>query len=176
METFPASADVADRTIHAPLYKFRFDKYFDAPDREFFSYLAVQKNILDFEAIKWYNEFSSELRSRIRTEEQVSWDGVGILKKDAAGNMLFESVADNGLFMTPAPAMRVNRHNASHTLLVGDQEKTNFEMNEWLSEEAESRRDRTWWIIAIVLGAIALGILAWQFYSSGWSIGNQQHL
>jgi len=73
--------------------------------------------------------------------------------------MLFESVADNGLFMTPAPAMRVNRHNASHTLLVGDQEKTNFEMNEWLSEEAESRRDRTWWIIAIVLGAIALGSL-----------------
>jgi hypothetical protein len=27
--------------------KFRFDKYFDAPDREFFSYLAQQKNIAD---------------------------------------------------------------------------------------------------------------------------------
>jgi hypothetical protein len=176
METFPASVDVADRTIHAPLYKFRFDKYFDAPDREFFSYLAFQKNILDFEAIKWYNEFSSELRSRIRSEEQVTWDGVGILKKDGTGNTLFESTADTGLFMTPAPAMRVNRQNASHTLLVGDQERTNFEMNEWLHEEADTRKNKSWWIIAIVLGGLALGILVWHFYSNGWSVGNQQHL
>ncbi|HMH20321.1 MAG TPA: hypothetical protein VK563_01025 [Puia sp.] len=176
METFPASVDVADRTIHTPLYRFRFDKYFDAPDREFFSYLAFQKNILDFEAIKWYNEFSSELRSRIRSEDQVTWDGVGILKKDGTGNMLFEPIADNGLFMTPTPAMRVNRQNASHTLLVGDQEKTNFEMNEWLSEEAGSHRNRSWWIIAIVLAALALGVIAWHVYSNGWSIGNQQHL
>jgi hypothetical protein len=83
--------DVADRTMLPPAYRFRFDKYFDAPDKEFFSYLATQANILDYEAIKWYNEFSFELRNRIRAEDAVSWDGVGILKKDGSGNILFES-------------------------------------------------------------------------------------
>ena len=176
METLPASVDVADRTILPPHYHFRFDKYFDAPDREFFAYLASQRNILDFEAIRWYNEFSSQLRNRIRSEELVNWEGVGILKKDETGNMLFESATADNLFMAPTPAMRVNRQNESHTLLVGDQEKTNFEMNEWLSEEAAGKKRGSWWIMALVLAILALALLAWHFYSNGWSIGNQQKL
>src|SRR6202012_432037 len=124
LETFPAGADVADRTILPPAYRFRFDKYFDAPDKEFFSYLAFQSNILDYEAIKWYNEFSFDLRNRIRAEEEVKWEGVGVLKKDGSGDIVLESVAAPAFFLQPAPAMRVNRQNAQHTLLVGDRERT----------------------------------------------------
>jgi hypothetical protein len=104
LETFPASADVADRTILPPVYRFRFDKYFDVPEREFFSYLAGQRNILDFEAIKWYNEFSSELRSRIKTEDRVDWEGVGTLRQDEAGNTVFEPGTDNARQSPECPA------------------------------------------------------------------------
>jgi hypothetical protein len=175
LESQPASADVADRTILPPAYRFRFDKYFDAPDKEFFSYIATQRNMLDYEAIKWYSEFSFELRNRIRTEDQVSWDGVGVLKKDPSGNVMFESVTGNPLFMVPTPAMRVNRQDAQHMLLVGDRERTNVQMNEWLHEEEEGagRKKRSWWIVALVLGVIALAILGWHFYTNGWSFGNQ---
>ena len=173
LETMSANVDVADRRMLPPAYRFRFDKYFDAPDKEFFSYIASQRNILDYEAIKWYNEFSFELRNRIRTEDQVKWDGVGILKKDGSGSVVFESVGGDTLFMRPTPAMRVNRQDAQHTLLVGDQERTNVEMNEWLHEEGASRKKGSWWIIALVLGLIALAILGWHFYSNGWSTGNQ---
>src|SRR6202012_573978 len=93
LETFPAGADVADRTLLPPVYRFRFDKYFDAPDAMFFSFIATQREVLDYEAIKWYNEFSFELRNRIRQEEKVIWDGVGVLRRDGAGNVLFESVS-----------------------------------------------------------------------------------
>jgi hypothetical protein len=165
--------DVADRTILPPLYQFRFDKYFDAPDREFFSFLAAQRKTLDFEAIKWYTEFSFDLRNRIKTEDHVDWEGVGVLKKDELGNTIFESAEDKGLFLTATPAMRVNRQNASHTLLVGDRERTNVQMNEWLQEETGHRSKISWWIIALILGALALGFLAWYFYSEGWTIGNQ---
>ncbi|WP_431214844.1 hypothetical protein ACQ86N_08850 [Puia sp. P3] len=120
LETLPAEADVADRTMLPPVYRFRFDKYFDAPDKEFFSYLASQRNILDFEAIKWYNEFSFELRNRIKAEDEVSWDGVGILKKDDSGSVLFESAKAPAFFVQPTPAIRVQREDAQHTLVVGD--------------------------------------------------------
>jgi hypothetical protein len=173
LETLPANADVADRTILPPAYRFRFDKYFDAPDKEFFSYIAAQRNILDYEAIKWYNEFSFELRNRIRTEDQVNWDGVGVLKKDGSGNVIFESLSGATLFMVPTPAVRVNRQDAQHMLLVGDRERTNVQMNEWLHEEGHGRRKRSWWIIALVLGVIALAVLGWHFYTNGWSFGNQ---
>ena len=177
LETFPANVDVADRTILPPLYQFRFDKYFDSPDREFFAYIASQRNVLDYEAIRLYNEFSTDLRNRIRTEEKVDWEGVGILRKDEGGNVIFEPTPANGLFMTPTPAHRVNRQNAQHTLLVGDQERTNVEMNEWLhDEEAAGGRKKTWWIIALVLTLLALAALGWHFYVNGWSIGNQSPL
>jgi len=173
LETFPANVDVADRTILPPVYQFRFDKYFDAPDKEFFSFVATQRNMLDFEAIKWYNEFSFELRNRIRNENEVNWEGIGTLKKDDSGNIVFESVRATPPFMAPTPAMRVNRQDAQHTLLVGDRERTSGEMNEWLHDENMGRRRRSWWIIALVLGIIALAILGWHFYAHGWNTGNQ---
>ncbi|MDR3714531.1 MAG: hypothetical protein P4L51_17090 [Puia sp.] len=174
LETHPANVDVARRVMLPPLYHFRFDKYFDAPDKEFFSYIANQQNLLDYEAIKWYNEFSYDLRNQIRLDEQVEWEGVGTLKKDVSGNIVLESVHDGLPFMEAVPAIRVNRQNAQHTLLVGDQERTNFEMNEILADE-HGRKRKYWWIVAIVLAILALGVLGWHFYNNGWQIGNQLH-
>ena len=172
LETFSANVDVADRTMQPPAYRFRFDKYFDAPDKEFFSYLANQRNILDYEAIKWYNEFSFELRNRIRQEDQVSWDGVGILRKDGSGNVLFESTAAPVFFLQPTPAMRVNRQDAQHTLLVGDRERMSGEMNDLLAE-SNGRKRPSWWVLALILGAAILAFLGWYFYSHGLATGNQ---
>jgi hypothetical protein len=175
LETMPANVDVADRTMQPPVYRFRFDKYFDAPDKEFFAFVAIQRNILDYEAIKWYNEFSFELRNRIRAEEQVSWDGVGILKKDGSGGVLFEAAPAPLLFMQPVPAMRVSRQDAQHSLVVGDRERTSGEMNEWLQDNARRRRRLSWWVIAIVLAVLALGFLGWYFYTHGLSTSSQNN-
>jgi hypothetical protein len=173
LETFPANADVAGRTILPPAYRFRFDKYFDAPEKEFFSFLAVQGKMLDFEAIKWYNEFSFDLRNRIRSEEAVPWEGVGVLRKDGSGNILLESATAPAFSVQPVPAMKVNRQDAVHTLLVGDRERTSGEMNEWLQEEGTTRKRFSWWVIALVLAVIGLAILGWHFYTHGWSTANQ---
>ena len=172
LETHPANVDVADRTMQPPTFRFRFDKYFDQPDAAFFSYLAAQQHVLDYEAIKWYNEFSFQLRNRIRSEEQVAWDGVGILKKDGSGNVLFESVDSPLVFLQPTPAVRVWREDAQHTLLVGDRERTSGEMNVLLRDHT-GRRRLAWWMVALVLGGAGLLLLAWYFFTHGWAIGNQ---
>jgi len=173
LETMAASVDVAERTMLPPTYQFRFDKYFDAPDKEFFSYIANQQDILDYEAIKWYSEFSFELRNRIKNEDAVSWDGVGILKKDGAGNVLFEPAGSPFLFLQPTPALRVNRPNAQHSLLVGDRERTSEEMSELLHDDEHRRRRVAWWVIALIIAAAGLAFLGWYFYSHGFSAGNQ---
>lgn len=173
LETLPAAVDVADRTMLPPVYHFRFDKYFDAPDAAFFSYIATQRNVLDYEAIKWYNEFSFELRNRIKNEDSVTWDGVGVLKKDGSGNVLFEPAATSFSFMQPTPAMRVNRQNVQHTLLVGDRERTSDEMSELLHDDADKGRKIAWWVIALIIAAAGLAFLGWYFYSHGLSAGNQ---
>jgi hypothetical protein len=174
LETLPAAVDVADRTMLPPVYQFRFDKYFDAPDAAFFAYLATQRNVIDYEAIKWYNEFAFELRNRIKAEDEVLWEGVGILKKDGGGNVLLEPSASPLIFMQPTPAIRVNRQDAQHVLLVGDRERTSGEMNEWrLHDDIQGRRRLPWWVIALILAGVGLAFLGWYFYSHGLSTGNQ---
>ena len=178
LERLPSTADPSDKRILPPMYHFRFDKYFDAPDKEFFSYIASEKNIPDYEAIKWYNEFSYDLRNKIRQEDKVKWDGIGVLKKDYAGNIIFESEPQSSLFSLPVSAQPITRKNAEHRLMVGDKEKTNHEMDEWLHANAEQKK-QNWWIYALVAACVASLILLFHFSisrsQSNFS-GNQQKL
>jgi nucleoid DNA-binding protein len=179
METLPASVDASTKNMLPPLFYFRFDKYFDAPDREFFSYLANQQKIPDYEALRLYSEFSYVLREKINREEKVYWQGVGELKKNEEGSIVFESTLGNPFFLQPVPAEKVVHPDAKHVLLVGDTERTNVEMNEWLQQETEPRKKRSWWIFALIIGVIALSVLIFHFSSHGWrvdSAGNQQGL
>ena len=52
IERIPAQTDFVNKRILPPDYHFRFDKYFDAPDKDFFAYLAQQMNRGDYETIK----------------------------------------------------------------------------------------------------------------------------
>src|SRR5262249_14153184 len=142
LENQPASLDNNTKNLLPPLFYFRFDKYFDSPDKEFFTYLASQLDILDYEAIKRYTEFSFNIRDEISRNGQVEWEGVGNLKRDPEGNIHFDSSIGNPLFLLPVPARKVVHPDARHMLLVGDTERTNFEMNEWLQhEETEAKKD-----------------------------------
>jgi hypothetical protein len=179
LESLPASIDNHGTQLLPPLYYFRFDKYFDAPDKEFFAFLSSQLGLLDFEAIRRYTEFSFNIREQMDRNGVIDWKGVGALKKDSEGNVSFESSLGNPVFLQPVPANRVIHPDARHVLLVGDTERTNIEMNQWLQqEEVEEKKDK-WWIYALILGAVSLMIILIHFSSSHWrseSIGNQQVL
>jgi hypothetical protein len=103
----------------------------------------------------------------------VSWEGVGILKKDSSGGVQFDPVPAPLLFLQPVPAMRVSRQDAQHNLVVGDRERTSGEMNEWLHDHARIRKRLPWWVVAVVLAVLGLAFLGWYFYSHGFSAGSQ---
>jgi len=179
MESLPASIDVSTKNMLPPLYYFRFDKYFDAPDKEFFSFLASEKKIHDFEALRLYNEFSFDLREKITHDQEVTWEGVGVLKKDLEGNIAFDSSLGNPFFLRPVPANQVIRRDAEHTMIVGDRERTNIEMNEWLQNESSVAKRISWWVYALVIACLTLGVLIYHFAYHGLadsSFGNQQKL
>jgi hypothetical protein len=193
IERIPAQTDFVNRRILPPDYHFRFDKYFDAPDKDFFTYLAKQQNIADYEAIKWYNEWAYELRSKLREGHIVEWDGIGVLKKDISGEIVFESAGRIATLQEPTIANRVIHTHTQHTMLVGDQEvtrKISFADNvvpeenpapaeEPLPEYFEERPKKKWWLFALIIAALALTVIFFRFYKSGFNTsaaGNQQHI
>jgi hypothetical protein len=106
----------------------------------------------------------------------VKWEGVGVLRKNGSGDILLESAHAPIFSQQAIPAIRVNRQDAQHTLLVGDRERTSGEMTEWRREEGSRRTKFPWWIIAVILAAIGLVFLGWYFYTHGFSTANQTKL
>jgi hypothetical protein len=202
IERIPAQTDFVNRRILPPDYHFRFDKYFDAPDKDFFTYLAKQQNIADYEAIKWYNEWAYELRSKLREGQIIEWAGIGTLKKDISGEIVFESAGRIPGLQEPTPANRVIHTHTQHTMLVGDQEVTRkisnidsapaaaTEENNVVSGdeqapnepyhypwEDEKPKKKGWWFFALIIAALALGMIFFRVYKSGFvtsAAGNHQ--
>ena len=175
-KAIPATIDASTRTILPPVYRFRFDKFSDSPDKDLFAYLSAQQNISDYEALRQYNDFAYSLRDRLNYSREASWEGLGTLIKDDMGEIHFESSISNPSFLQPVPAEKVVRANAKHMLLVGDRERSNSEMNEWFAEEPV-HGNRLWWMVALIGGIAAALIIMFHFSSHGWNVGstgNQQ--
>jgi hypothetical protein len=176
MESIPATIDASTRSILPPTYQFRFDKFFDSPDKDLFTYLSAQQNISDYEALRQYNDFAFSLRDHLNYSREVSWEGLGTLIKNDMGDIHFESSMPNPAFLQAVPAEKVVRANAKHMLLVGDRERSNSEMNEWFAEEP-IHGNRLWWLVALIGGIAAVMVILFHFSSHGWNVGstgNQQ--
>ena len=169
-ETIPAISDFANKQMLPVRFKFRFDKYFDVPDKNFFTYLSQKKNIPDFEAIRWYNDFAAELRSKIKSEEEAVWQQVGVFKKDFGGEVVFEPYAPQYELYPAVKAERIIRADAKHSILVGDKEKTNYEMTELLGDEVYIEKE-SWWMYALILAAIGLSVLFFHLYRNNMKWG-----
>lgn len=175
MERIPARTDFANHQILPPAYAFRFDQYFDAPDKEFFAYLANHKHLPDYEAIRWYNEYSYDLRARIRNQEDAIWEGLGRFTVDDKGEIHFEANQKIAQRLKPIKVERILRADAQHQLLVGDNERSSSEMPELLADTHVERA--SWWTYAIIIAAVALSIIGYQYFRSNMrfsSLFNQQ--
>jgi hypothetical protein len=178
VERVPAQSDFVNRQLLPPSFHYRFDKYFDAPDKDFFGFLSQQKNIADYEAIRWYNEWAYDLRNQIRTDNPVTLEKVGVLSKDLSGEIQFEALMPIESYLAPVPAIRVIRSHAKHVLRVGDKEVSS-EFSSEGQEESSTVEKESWWIYALVLAAIVLIILFFHFYKNGLTgdaTGNRQSI
>ena len=178
LERIPAQSDFINKQILPPAYHYRFDKYFDSPDKEFFTFLAAQKEVPDYEAINLYNEWALALRNSLTSNQVVEWKEVGTLTRNKNGEVLFESVGAVKAWLPPVAAVRVIRNNAEHTMIVGDREVSNREMTELLGEETYVEKE-SWWIYALIMAALALIVIFFHFYKNGMnpgSFGNQQKI
>lgn len=176
IERTPAQSDFINKQILPPSFHYRFDKYYDSPEKDFFTFLAHKRNIADYEAIQYYNQWAQELKNELRNLNDFVWTGVGKLRQDISGEIILEPDGAVPSHLQPVPAVRVLHTNAKHTMLVGDKEITNVQMSEYLNEETHVERE-SWWIYAAIITAIALVGIFFYFSKHGSNIestANQQ--
>ncbi len=178
IERIPAQSDFVNKQLLPPAYHYRFDKYFDTPGKDFFSFVAALEQTHDFEAMKRFNEWALNVKNKVTSINQtVTLEGIGIMTRDESGNIVFEPTEKPKTFDVPIAAERIIRSNASHVMLVGDKETTTEAMTDYYNVETHKEK-KSWWLYALILAAIALTMILFGYYSSGnkFSFGSQQKI
>ena len=180
LQNIPAMSDFSNHIIGPPSEKVVFDSSLDAPHKNLFLYVAKRRNIAEWEAIKLVNDFSFDLKHKLKDGKEINWEGIGILRTGDSGEILLEARPMEYEFLRPAPAIRVVRHNTHHIIRRGDKEvQETFAKSPGFEEDASiiSNRRRKWWLWAVLILTIGLLMLIIHFSQTGFSssaIQNQQ--
>ena len=149
--TTPAQYDFGNRQIKAPRQTILF-----------VSASTASGNFNEFSAI------SQLVKDELEKNGSVEITGLGSFTKDDSGTIHFSAYPVNDDFFQPVTAEKVIHKDAEHSILVGDKETTNVEMNEYYSDETAVKKDR-WWVWAIILGVVGIAAVAFYLYQHGFN-------
>jgi len=169
-----AQLDFTNKQFIAPSFYFIIESGNDKPSKKLFDWLSSSLNITEWDAIRSVNDFSFDLKKKLAENGEVKWENVGVLRRDNNGD--FKLDQQNVLLQSqqPVTAEKVIRVKAEHIVLVGEQEKTSVEMEEYFAE-TPARKNYTW-LVAAILIVLAIIFVGWYFAEKGFSTpsaGNQ---
>jgi hypothetical protein len=163
-------SEFVNHSFLPPSYFFSLEKGKETPSRKIFSWLAANFSVTEREAVVKFNDFVFDLRNKLDAGKEIAWDGVGVLRKEPAGDIKFTSFNNNLSFLEEVVAEKVIRENAQHTMLVGEYEKTSTQMTEILSGEIIAKdKSSHWWIWPLAAMIVILLFLGWYFSEHGIS-------
>jgi nucleoid DNA-binding protein len=176
LEEIPARIDYPNKLLHPLQYKLQFQSTSNSDDH-FSLWVSEQLNISREESAKQTAHFISDLKQRLINQNIVEWEGIGVFKNDENQVLRFTPTI-NIVTGDPVAAEKIIRKNAEHFIRVGEQEKTNTQMQELLFGTKKKVRFH-WWYSAVIL--LVLGIAAILYFASlfptSWKMqGNKTEL
>lgn len=119
-----------------------------------------------------FNEFSaisSMMKDELKRKGRVEVTGLGIFTTDENEEIQFEPVSVPSELLQPVKAEKVIHKDAAHSILVGDKETTNVEMNEYYSEGENAGSKNKWYIWAAAAALAGIALIAFYCYQNGFN-------
>ena len=130
VEHLPARLDFPNRLLHAPETILHYAA--EAEEDAAFDQWLVQELRLPSDEIKTLRQnFTEEFKRILTGKNEVEFAGLGRFEKDGNQLIHFTSAFETIVGM-PVVAEKIIRKNTSHSIRVGEEEKTNVEMEELL--------------------------------------------
>ena len=166
VEQVPGRLDFLNKQLHSPIPVIRFatDKSVVA-DKQLFEFLAADMGISTIESIKQFNDLSFHIKNELASKGEFVLTGIGTLKKEFGDNYGFQPEVSIQQYFPEATAERIVRKEATHTVKVGERERSSDEMMEMLSEEGVAEGPDRWWMYALILGILGLAALVYYYKS-----------
>ncbi|MGC4034609.1 MAG: hypothetical protein QM764_01520 [Chitinophagaceae bacterium] len=167
----PAVSEFTEHSFTSPAYSYRWDQTITNPAPGFFRWLAGKLNMTEEDAAMVITNFASALRREVNAGKEVEWEGVGVIRRASDNGAIELQPINNGfVFDGKVHGEKVIHEDASHTILVGDEEKLSTEMTEIL--HIHEKRKFTWFHAALIIAAAALIFIVIYLSMNGWTPGS----
>lgn len=134
VEELPARLDFPNKLLHAPEHILHFNPKWS--NDELFEQWAQQQLGLSQQEIKaQLQNLSADFQRTLSDKNEITWEGIGRFSKNDQQLILFSN-GFSAVKRPPVAAEKVIRKNAQHAIRVGEQEKTNVEMEELLQMQS----------------------------------------
>jgi hypothetical protein len=157
----------ANKKLYPPKTTIQFNSTEENITPNLVGYLAEQANLSEENTIELLNEFSVQLKVKIDSEEKVDWTGLGTITSLDNGTFSFQSKLPSNLFFDEIPYKHIIREKISHAVKVGEDERTNTDMETYFIDQKNKSNLKTW-----KTAALALLILSVMFIFFRFTMGN----
>jgi len=164
VENQPAQIDFANRSITSSKNKIVFSNDKLPAEKKFYEFLSYELNIDEVQAVRNFTNFASRLQDDLNEKDILQLKGIGSLTKQTTNVLLFQP-KEMPEYFPALTAEKIIRKNTTHTVRVGEDERTSEEMHTALHQPQKIKKER-WWIAATILAVI--GIAAIVFYYAAY--------
>lgn len=166
----PAINDFIGKKILPFSYVIRFDQWEDIVPGTQLKYIQKHVDLDDEQLQVQLNDLGEEMKSRLEAEGRLEWQGLGFFSLSEHGDIVFHQKNHATVTHTDVRYRHVIREKIDHAVIVGEQEKTLAEMEEYF-EEKKSRVFFTGWKRgALILFLLVIALLATRFFMGNFSL------
>lgn len=170
VEQLPARLDFPNRLLHAPQSLLHFSST-TQPDEEFEHWISEELHINHAAVKEQLHILLADFQHGLTEKHAVDWKGIGVFTKDENKILHFTSTFESEV-TEPVKAEKIIRKNAEHFVRVGEDEKTNTEMEELLFGN-QKKKYKGFWFIALALLLVGIAVI-WYHQSTGAGSGMKQ--
>lgn len=166
LEEETARLDFSARQLYPPVSMIKFDPDSQPNNNQFFNFISRDLRVDKLTSVKLYNEEMQRIKEALVQQGFYHLAGIGTLTKEANDVIGF---VHSSAAMPPLPILeveRVIRREDTHFIRVGEDERTNKHMEEYLAQPENTKRSY-WWLYILIACVVVAALIVLLFYPMG---------
>lgn len=162
LEETPAQLDFTAKLLYPPVSEIKFEPESEPNNNQFFNFIARDLRVDKITSVKLYNEEMHRIKEALVKDGEYNLNGIGVLSKQPNDTIAFTKY-DTGKSPLPViPVERVIRREETHTIRVGEEERTNKHMEEYLAQPEVAAKKSYWWVY-VVIAVLVIAVIVLLF-------------
>jgi nucleoid DNA-binding protein len=159
LEETPAQLDFTAKLLYPPVSEIKFEPESLPNNNQFFNFLSRDLKVDKITSVKLYNEELHRIKEALVKDGEYNLNGIGLLCRQQNDALSFIKYDADKTPLPVIPVERVIRRAETHTIRVGEDERTNKHMEELLAQPSIISKKNYWWVYAIIAVLVIVVII-----------------